>query len=97
MRKAVNAYLNAYKNLLSAFGCGEEYFVSPALSCKWQIVEGEMPLLSYSVNEKIKNSVIVCDGEKPLVYRAGGYAMVIAIDCVKVAFILDESKETGRK
>lgn len=88
--QAVSAYIGAYEKLFSDFKCPGRYFVKPVTDCAWRVSGDEdMHILSYAA----QNAVVVRQDGQPLVYRASGYAMVIAIDCVKIAFLLDESRE----
>ena len=93
MRKAVNSYMQSYRNLLSAFGCKSRYYIRPALECAWGVSEAEIPILTVEADGTEQKCVIVRQDGEPLVYRANGYALVIAIDCVKTAFLLDIKKE----
>lgn len=92
MRNTVDAYIEAGERLFAAFGCAQHYYIRPMPGCPWQVLHGEIPILSYERNGA-HNAVIVRQDGRPLIYRAGGYALVIAIDCVKIAFLLDELKE----
>ena len=94
MRNAINAFVRAQRQLMNAFGCGGEYFIKPLVDSPWQITgEKDMPILSYERNETMHNAVIVWQDGNPSVYRAKGYVMVVAIDCVKIAFIFNAGRE----
>jgi hypothetical protein len=94
MHLTVNAFLNAKIQFLAGFNCPGDYFINPLTESPWRINESkEMPVLSYENKNHTHHAVIVQQNNQPLIYRAGGYALVVAIDCVKVAFLLDERRE----
>lgn len=95
MQNVVNAYTRAYEDLLGKFNCPYPYFVKNMENRAWRVSgDDEMFFLSYEQEDgKPQTAVVVRQDGKPLVYRAGGYALVIAIDCVKIAFLLDEKRE----
>jgi len=97
MSGAINRYLKARKDLLRSFGCrqDQDYFIKVAPGCSWEIkYEGDVYILSYwlNVNEK-KFFICVRSEGKPIVHRAREHTLVVAIDCVKTAFVLDNEAE----
>jgi hypothetical protein len=94
MRNLINTYIKTHKKMLKTFGCPGNYFILPLMDCAWSITGGEdMPILSYDQNDITKNAVIVCHNNTPLIYRANGYVLVVAIDCIKTAFVFDGKRE----
>lgn len=94
MRDAVNVFTEANEKLFTSFGCAGRYFIKPVTEGAWRVDDsGDMPILTYKNNGAKQHAVIVRQDGRPLIYRKGGYAMVIAIDCVKIAFVLDEKQE----
>ena len=94
MSDAVTKYFAAEDALYRAFGCDEKYPLRVAQLCKWQIkrdVSTYFLALMEDTNKATEFVVVQKDG-KPLIYNADGYSMIIAIDCVKMAFILDDGK-----
>lgn len=80
------------------FGCDEDFFLKPLLHLKWAVKnEEDFHFLSYwSENGKKTDAVIVRKNGMPMVYCAGNYTMVVAIDCVKIGFIFaNEKKNMG--
>jgi hypothetical protein len=79
---------------MKAFRCPGDYFIKPLVESPWNIIGDEdMPILSYEHNGTACNAIIVRQNGLPMVYRNKGYALVVAVECVKIAFILDESLE----
>jgi hypothetical protein len=94
MRGAVQSLIKAQSKLMKAFGCPNEYLVKPMVDCPWHITgTGDMPVLSYVHKEQKHNAVIVRQNGRPMVYRSGGFALVVAIDCVKIAFFFEIKRE----
>lgn len=94
MRKAVQEYASAKKNLFEYFDCKEDYPVVILSKCQWALKQDEgMYFLTYWVNEdeKFNYAVVKKDGE-PLVYKTRDYSMVIAIDCIKTAFVFKNNE-----
>ena len=89
----VTRYVDARLELLGVFDCPQEYPIRPATDQDWRIEEAEGFFILHYGDQ---SAVIVRQDRKPLIGRAGGYALVIAIDCVKMAFLLDEKRELTR-
>lgn len=93
-RDAVQQFMQTQKEVLDFFRCEGEFFIKPLMDYEWTIRSTEdFYFLSYWIkpNKKI-NAVIVKRNGVPMVYKRKGYTMVVAIDCVKIAFIFDNSK-----
>jgi hypothetical protein len=94
MRHQINTLLKTQKQLMKYFNCPNEYFIKPLADTPWEIVGSEdMKILTYEHNNTTYNAVIVRNNGKYMIYRSRGYVCVVAIDCVKIAFIFDESRE----
>jgi hypothetical protein len=79
---------------MKAFGCPGDFFIRPLLGCAWEINGHEdIKILSYVHNNATHEAVIVRLNGEAMVYRARGYVCVVAIDCVKIAFIFEENRE----
>ncbi|MDR2898762.1 MAG: hypothetical protein LBU94_00425 [Clostridiales bacterium] len=89
MSSPVNDYANSKKGLFKFFKCPDDYFVRCLENARWEITENEgIYFLSYSNNGTDKvTAVVIKKNDEPLTYTAQEYTMVIAIDCVKIAFI----------
>ncbi|MCL2592053.1 MAG: hypothetical protein FWD82_01690 [Defluviitaleaceae bacterium] len=94
MSKQVSDFSKAQKKLMKYFKCPDDYFVKVLDDCRWSISENEgMSFLSYWEGEKRQNAVIVKNSEGSLIYEVKNETMVVAIDCVKIAFIFKNSKK----
>jgi len=89
----VSRYLKSYRDLLRHFNCRQEYFIKSMIGYNWEIItDGAMYFLEYweGGGAKTKTSaVVVCQDGRPLVYNVKEYALVVAIDCVKVGFLME--------
>ncbi len=91
--KSILNYIDAKSKIFEYFDCSNDYFIKPAIDCKW-IVKGDEDFyfLSYfDENDKKTDAVVVRKNGEPLIYKTDLYTMVIAIDCVKIAFIFKNS------
>lgn len=87
-------YEQARKRVATYFGCEEDFFLKPLLDLEWLVKEdGDFHFLTYwTVKGKKIDAVVVRKNGNPLIYRTPDYTMVVAIDCVKIAFIFQNSK-----
>lgn len=85
----VNNFIAASKSVLNYFNCTNDYFIKPLENAEWSIYENDdYVLLTYWENNKRKDAVVPRKNGKPMIYISDKYTMVIAIDCIKIAFIL---------
>ena len=91
MSKAVKTFFDAEKNLFDFFGCSEKYPVRSMRNCKWRTLEerGTYFLTCLENNNMKMDFVIVKKDGAPMVFEKKGYTMIIGIDCIKMAFVLD--------
>ena len=92
MAKAIKSYFAAEAALFDFFGCAERFPIKSMRSCKWRIFEdGGMYFLTCIENNNNKMDFVVVkkDGE-PMIFEKKGYSMIIGIDCIKMAFVLDD-------
>ena len=93
MSAAVSRYLKAHKDLLRHFGCTQDYFIKSMIGYNWEIItDGGAYFLEYWGSREAKartSAVVVCQDGRPLIFKAGEHALVVAIDCVKVGFLLE--------
>ncbi len=82
-------YITSKKELMQHFQCNDDFFIKPLESLKWAVKEDEdFSFLIYWTNDNKRNTaVIVKKNGNSMIYKADTYTMVIAIDCVKTAFI----------
>lgn len=94
MRDKINMFITAETALRKAFGCPGDYYLKPSLDCSWRVLANDdLYFLTRINNGASSNAVVVKQGDKPMVYRAEGFTLVVAIDCVKIAFLLDNQLE----
>jgi len=96
MRKAVHEYVTARRKMFQYFGCPDEYPVRPMMADKWAVSEddGSYFLTVASGKERNQYFIVRQKTDEPLVFRKADCTMVIAIDCVKTAFILLNESES---
>ncbi len=82
-------YIASKKELMEHFKCDDDFFIKPLESLKWAVKEeDDFSFLIYWTSEDKRNTaVIVKKNGNSMIYKADTYTMVIAIDCVKTAFI----------
>jgi hypothetical protein len=95
MKKELNGYMNSKGSIFKQFGCPDDFLLNAMPNRKW-VVSGEegFHFLSYWDDKNNKNDFTVArkDGE-PMIFHDKEYTMIIAIDCIKIAFVF---KNTNR-
>ena len=93
-RDAVQELIQTQQEVLEWFGCEGDFFIKPLLDCEWTINDTEdFYFLSYWIKQnKRVNAVIVKRNGLPMLYHKKKYTMVVAIDCVKIAFVFRNSR-----
>ena len=91
MKFKIQDFFEAKEELLRSFGCTEDYHIESRLGQNWEITEDDgVFFLSYWENIASKTTaVIVKKNDAPLLFETSGYTMIIAIDCIKIAFIFN--------
>ena len=89
MRRELSAYTNAKKDLLKLFGCEGDFPVRVLMEVTWHVDESEgVSFLHYEHGGEKLVSVIVNKNGAPWISECNDVTMVIAIDCIKFAFVL---------
>lgn len=91
---AVQQFIQTQKQVLDFFQCEGDFFIKPLMEYEWTVCSTEDSyFLSYWMkpNKRI-NAVIVKRNGVPMVYQKKEYTMVVAIDCVKIAFVFRNSR-----
>ena len=93
----VHDFIMAKLELFRHFKCTDEYCVQIKLGHNWAIVEEDgIYFLSYWENMNSKtNAVVVSKGDTAQVFKADDYTMVVAIDCVRIAFVFNNVLNSG--
>ena len=87
----VHDFILAKLELFRYFKCSDDYLAQIKLGHNWEVFEEDgIYFLNYWENINRKTSaVVVTRGSMPQVFKAQEYTMVIAIDCVQVAFVFN--------
>ena len=95
MNKMLLQYAESKRKLLRYFDCPENYSIRICADCHWRLLETEgATFLEYRRADRAPTKAVVVNKDgAPLVYRTKDLAMIIAIDCIKIAFIMDTVKE----
>ncbi|WP_250277911.1 hypothetical protein [[Clostridium] colinum] len=93
MKDIVENFINAKNILNETFNCNDDFFIKPLVNKKWTIKDNDgIFFLTYiDDSNKAKDCVIVKKNNEPMIYKKENYTMVIGIECVKLAFILDNN------
>jgi len=95
MKAPVEPYIKAYRNLLWYFNCRGDYPLRPLPGVKWLIRREEDAFflcVVSSENPARRETYVIASAEgEPLLYEAADSTLIVAIDCVKTAFILDNT------
>jgi len=85
----LKSYVTSKNELMTHFKCDEDFFIKPMEGIKWAVkTEEDFSFLFYwTSEEKKQTAVIVKKNGEPMIYKTNDYTMVIAIDCVKIAFV----------
>jgi len=98
MRREVRAYTDAKKKLLNLFRCEADMPVKMMVGALWNIEENDgVYFLRYEPEPGGESllSVIVGKNGEPWITEMNELTMIIAIDCIKWAFILKNSLRTS--
>lgn len=93
MKDIVENFINAKNILNKKFNCNDDFFIKPLIDKKWTIKDNDgIFFLTYlDDNDRTKECVIVKKNNEPMIYKKDNYTMIIGIECVKLAFILDNN------
>ena len=82
-------YISAKKELMDYFKCEDDFFIKPFENLKWAVKSDDdfNFLIYWNDSGKKHTAVIVKKNGSAMIFKANKYTMVIAIDCVKTAFI----------
>lgn len=86
-------YISSKKMLMKQFSCDDDFFIKPLENLKWAVKsEDDFSFLMYwTDDDKRHSAVIVKKNGSPMVYKTDMYTMVIAIDCIKTAFVFSNN------
>ncbi len=95
VKKYIPEFIQAKNNLMSYFGCKDDFFVKTATNASWYIrsLDGTYFVGYGKEDEKPREAVIVRRDGEPYIIEKGDYTMVICIECVKIALILKNANK----
>lgn len=93
MKDIVQNFIKAKQELNKQFECNDDFFIKPLINNKWSIKDNDgIFFLTYLDEQNVaKDCVIVKKNGQPMIYKKENYTMVIGIECVKLAFVLDNN------
>ncbi len=85
----IKDFVESQKNIFDAFDLEKSYHVKPFLNNKWTTNDFDGgQILRYWVNEnRYDDCVIVKENGESIIREYEEYSVVIALDCVKTAFL----------
>lgn len=95
----INELLKVKKEAYEEIGIPYDLYFRDMLQYEWATFEKDgLYFFRYYLDkntDKYSEQVIVFNGSKPMIIEKDGFTIIVAIDCVKVAFILNSSKKIG--
>lgn len=94
MNSAIENLRTVTDYIFSEFRVSKDYFISVKDEYNWEIISDDnINLIKWYEDNEVKTNLIVSNNSGPLIISKDGYTMIIAIDCVKIAYIFkDELK-----
>lgn len=96
MLDLINNFTNIQTDIREIFGCNNDFFINPMLDSDWIIQENDETFFLSFIDAKknAKTCVISRRNGIPLIFEREEVTMVVAIECVKIAFIfLNKNKQ----
>lgn len=89
MESYIIQFLKAQETLMEQFKCDTNYFIKPLVNSKWALkIEESAVFLTYCYEKMERVTLVVSRKEgNPEFYKSNEYTMIVAIDCIKIAFI----------
>ena len=86
----INEYIEKCEELFKTFDCNENYYIKNVTQYEWRLVENKdhSLLTIWKDGDSAEDYIVIKKQNKILHYMKEEYSMIIAIDCIKVAFIL---------
>ncbi len=93
MNKALYRYVDTKRKLLAYFNCEDEFHIHVNTGYNWRIMDldGVYFLSYWRTGSKPVDAVIVKKNGEPMIFEKPDLTMVVAIDCIKIAFIMKNS------
>ncbi len=86
----IDDYIKSKTNLLKYFNVDQDFHVKVLTDHSWQVKEddGIFFLTTWNAQNQRQDAVIVKHNNQPLIFRKKVNTLIVAIDCVKIAYIL---------
>lgn len=92
MQKIIENITSNQKKLFEEFDVPNNYYLKILTGTSWTVLsENDMNLVKYTLGEDTITNLILNTKDRPMIYNKNGYTMIIAIDCVKVALVFENS------
>ncbi|MCL2852095.1 MAG: hypothetical protein FWE20_03540 [Defluviitaleaceae bacterium] len=98
MRREISAYTGAKKNLLKLFRCEADLPIRVLTDITWHVEDHDgVSFLHYQPQDDAEGlvSVIVNRNGEPWITEMNELTLVVAIDCIKFAFIFKNKLRTS--
>ncbi len=94
MQKKIEQFCNLNKEIHEELNIGEHVYLSSKLNIEWKVLDlGDLKMIEFGKNNIFEKCVIVNNEKEPLIIKKEKYTIIVAIDCVKIAFIFDNNME----
>ncbi len=94
MNNIINTYIKSTEEIAQKFNVSQDFFIKPILDCEWNIREMEgLMFFKYIKDGKEFEQVVVRQNGENLVQKQGDFTLIVAIDCVKISFLVRNDKK----
>ena len=94
MKDIIKNFINSKNALNKYFDCNEDFFINPLLDNKWTLKEDNgIYFLKCFKDDIPKDYIVVKKNNAPMIFEKDDYSMIIAIDCIKLAFLVKNSNK----
>ncbi len=92
MDAKVNNFKFTHNEIFREFEVENKYFLSILDESPWELIfQDDITLVKYTKDNEEKTSLVTQKGDKPFIVEKDGYTMIIAIDCIKIAFVFNNN------
>lgn len=94
MKDRLKGFNDRQVQIFNEFSIKNKYFLKVDLKSNWQVDEIDgVYFLKYWNKSKEETNVVVKEGSKPVISRKNDYTMVVVVDCIKIAIVLDNKNK----
>ncbi len=94
MQKKINQFYKINKEIHEELNLAEGIYLSAKLTSRWKVDDlNGLNMVEFEFNNTFDKFVVVNGDNGPIIIRKKEHTIVVAIDCVKVAFIFDNKLE----